>query len=91
LWNEALKTATYVLHRVPTKAVSKTPFELWKGWKPSLRHVHVWCCSAEVRIHNAQEKKLEPRTVSGAQEQSVDISLAMQKSLRDTDFIILLV
>jgi len=31
LWNEALKTATYVLNRVPTKTVSKTPFELWKG------------------------------------------------------------
>jgi len=28
LWIEALKTATYLLNRVPTKAVSKTPFEL---------------------------------------------------------------
>jgi len=26
LWNEALKTATYVLNRVPTKAVSKNAF-----------------------------------------------------------------
>ena len=31
LWTEALKMATYILNRVPTKAVSKTPFELWKG------------------------------------------------------------
>ena len=30
LWVDALKTATYILNRVPTKAVSKTPFELFK-------------------------------------------------------------
>lgn len=37
LWDEALKTIVYILNRVPTKVVPKTPFELWKGWKPSLR------------------------------------------------------
>ncbi|CAL9132929.1 unnamed protein product, partial [Musa textilis] len=31
LWTEALKTAVYILNRVPTKAIQKTPFELWKG------------------------------------------------------------
>ena len=65
LWTEALKTAVYILNRVPTKAVQKTPFELWKGWKPSLRHMRVWGCPSEVRIYNPQEKKLDPRTVSG--------------------------
>ncbi|RVW20236.1 Retrovirus-related Pol polyprotein from transposon TNT 1-94 [Vitis vinifera] len=53
LWSEAIKTSTYVLNRVPTKAVPKTPFELWKCWKPSLRHVHVWGCPAEER-HNIE-------------------------------------
>ncbi|XP_044510120.1 probable LRR receptor-like serine/threonine-protein kinase At3g47570 [Mangifera indica] len=48
LWVEALKTAVYILNRVPTKAVSKTPFELFKGWKPSLRHIRVWGCPSEV-------------------------------------------
>ncbi|CAA2987948.1 Retrovirus-related Pol poly from transposon TNT 1-94, partial [Olea europaea subsp. europaea] len=47
LWTEALKTATYILNRVPTKAVQKTPFELFKGWKPSLRHIRVWGCPSE--------------------------------------------
>jgi len=65
LWTEALKTAVYILNRVPTKAVPKTPFELWKGWKPSLRHMRVWGCPSEVRIYNPQEKKLDPRTISG--------------------------
>ena len=31
LWTEALKTAVYILNRVPTKAVPKMPFELFKG------------------------------------------------------------
>ncbi|RVX00946.1 Retrovirus-related Pol polyprotein from transposon TNT 1-94 [Vitis vinifera] len=65
LWTGAFKTAVYILNRVPTKVVLKTPFELLKGWKPSLRHMRVWGCSSEVRIYNPQEKKLNPRTISG--------------------------
>ena len=65
LWTDALKTIVYILNRVPTKAVPKTPFELWKNWKPSLRHMHVWGCPSEVRIYNPNEKKLDPRTLSG--------------------------
>ena len=61
LWTEALKMAVYILNRVPTKAVSKTPFELFKGWKPSLRHIRVWGCPSEVRTYNPQEKKLFPK------------------------------
>ena len=64
LWREALKTTVYILNRVPTKAVSKTPFEIWKGWKPSLNHIRVWGFPAEVRVYNPQEKKLDPRTIS---------------------------
>ncbi|KAL8139920.1 hypothetical protein V2J09_005941 [Rumex salicifolius] len=65
LWMHALMTAVYVANRVPSKAVSKTPFELWKGWKPSLRHLHIWGCPAEARIYNPQEKKLDSKTISG--------------------------
>ena len=55
----------YILNRVSTKAVPKTPFELFKGWEPSLPHIRVWGCPSEVRIYNPQEKKLDPRTISG--------------------------
>ena len=65
LWTETLKIAVYILNQVPTKAVSKTPFESFKGWKPSLRHIRIWGCPSEVRIYNPQEKKLDPRTISG--------------------------
>jgi len=65
LWMYALRTATYLLNRVPSKAVHKTPYEQWTGKKPSLRHLHVWGCEAEVRLYNPRENKLDPRTVSG--------------------------
>ena len=65
LWMEALKTAIYLLNRVPTKTVPKTPFKMWTGRKPSLRHLHVWGCPAEARIYNSHEKKLDFKTISG--------------------------
>ena len=61
----ALKTAMYLLNRVPSKAVPKTPFELWTNRTPSIRHLHVWGCQAEIRIYNPQERKLDARTISG--------------------------
>ena len=64
LWTDALKTAVYILNCVPTKVFPKTPFKLWKNWKPSLRHMRVWGCPSEVRIYNPHEKKLDPRTLS---------------------------
>ena len=42
LRGEALKTITYILNIVPTKAVVKTPDELGIGRKPSLKNLHVW-------------------------------------------------
>ena len=44
LWMHALNTAVYLLNRVPSKVVPKTPFELWMGREHSLRHLHVWGC-----------------------------------------------
>ncbi|MDF3568372.1 DDE-type integrase/transposase/recombinase, partial [Enterobacter hormaechei] len=35
----ALETAAYLLNRVPSKSVPKTPYELWYGKKPSLKHL----------------------------------------------------
>jgi hypothetical protein len=65
LWIEALKMVVYILNRFPTKDVPKMPFELWKGWKPSLRHMRIWVCPSKLRIYNPQEKKMDPRTISG--------------------------
>ena len=64
LWGEALKTVVYILNRVPNKAIAKTPYELWTGNKPSIRHLHVWGCPAQARPYRPNEKKLDQRTVS---------------------------
>ena len=64
LWGEALKTAAYILNRVPTKATAKTPYELWTGRKPALGHFHIWGCPAEARPYRPNEKKLDSKTVS---------------------------
>jgi hypothetical protein len=64
LWMEALKTIIHILNRVPSKSVSKTPYELWTGHKPSLNYIRVWGCPAETKIFNPNAGKLEPKTVS---------------------------
>ncbi|GJS83629.1 putative RNA-directed DNA polymerase [Tanacetum coccineum] len=64
LWTEALKTATHILNRVPSKSVPKTPFELWTGRAPSLRYFKIWGCPAEAKNFNPQTKKLDSRTIS---------------------------
>src|SRR5262249_46745414 len=33
LWGYALETAAYLVNRVPSKSVSSTPYEIWKGRK----------------------------------------------------------
>ncbi|KAL6318317.1 hypothetical protein AAG906_039409 [Vitis piasezkii] len=62
LWGEAIKTTTYILNRVPSKSVPKTPFELWIGRKPSLNHFTVWGCPTEVKIYDPSLKKTDSRT-----------------------------
>ncbi|GKD79417.1 retrotransposon protein, putative, ty1-copia subclass, partial [Tanacetum coccineum] len=37
----ALETAAHILNLVPTKKVSKTPFKMWKGKRPSLGHIKI--------------------------------------------------
>ena len=64
LWGEALKIAAYILNRVQTKATAKTPYELWTGTKPSLKHLHIWGCPTKARPYRPHEKKLDSRTVS---------------------------
>ena len=64
LWGEALKTAAYILNRVPTKAAAKTPCELWTVKKPSLKHLHIWGCLVEARPYKPHEKKLDSRMIS---------------------------
>ena len=52
------------MNRVPTKVMAKTPYELWVGKKPSIKHLHVWGCPTDARPYNPNQKRLDSRTVS---------------------------
>ncbi|KAA0042022.1 gag/pol protein [Cucumis melo var. makuwa] len=59
-WGYAVETTVHILNNVPSKSVSETPFELWRGRKPSLSHFRIWGCPVHVLVTNP--KKLEPRS-----------------------------
>jgi len=64
LWGEALRTAAYILNKVSSKAVNKTPYKLWTGKKSSIKHLHIWGCSTEARPYRPHERNLVSRTIS---------------------------
>ena len=52
-------TACYVQNRLPTKATDKTPFELWNGSKPDIKHLRVFGRKAYVHIPEEKRTKWE--------------------------------
>ena len=60
---EAILTATTILNRIPRKNSDVTPYELWKGHKPSYKHLKVWGCLAKVEIPKPKQVKIGPKTV----------------------------
>ena len=60
---EAVLTSTHVLNRVPTKNSEITPYEGWKGRKPSLSYLRTWGCLAKVNVPITKKRKLGPKTV----------------------------
>jgi transposase InsO family protein len=49
LWGYALQTSIYILNRIPSKSVEKTPYELWLGKVPTFSHIRTWGCPAYVK------------------------------------------
>lgn len=58
-WGEAIAAAAYVQNRLPSRAVGKTPYELWNGDKPDLGHLRVFGCEAFVFIPDAKRGKMQ--------------------------------
>ena len=48
-WGYTLETTAFTLNRVPSKAVEKTPYEMWTGKRPSLSFLKIWGCEAYVQ------------------------------------------
>jgi len=48
-WAEAVNTACYIMNRVLIRPIlTKTPYELYKGRKPNIYHLHVFGCKCFV-------------------------------------------
>lgn len=62
LWDKLLKIAIYILNRVSSKALLKTPFELWIGRNISINYFHVQDCPIKVKIYNLSKNKSKART-----------------------------
>ena len=60
VWGYALKSACYILNRVPSKSVAKTLYEIWTKHKSVLAHLRVWRCPAYVK--RLLTDKLGPRS-----------------------------
>uniref|UniRef100_A0A2N9IP74 Integrase catalytic domain-containing protein n=1 Tax=Fagus sylvatica TaxID=28930 RepID=A0A2N9IP74_FAGSY len=61
-WGEAILTAMHILNRIPTKALEKTPHELFVGKTASISHIRVWGCVAHVLIPDSNRDKLLSKT-----------------------------
>ena len=63
LWGEAILSANYILNKVPHKKTNKTPYELWKGHRPSYKYLKVWGCLAKVAIPDPKRVKIGSKTI----------------------------
>jgi hypothetical protein len=52
----------HILNRIPTKALEKTPHELFVGKTVSISHIRVWGCVAHVLIPDSNRDKLLSKT-----------------------------
>ena len=59
-WGYDLETAALLLNRNPTKAVEKTPYEIWTGKKPNMSFLRIWGCESHVK--KLTSDKLAPKT-----------------------------
>lgn len=60
-WGEAVKTATYLQNWVPTMAKQKTPFELWTGYRQSVRYLRVFGSWVHILIGKSKRNKCDPK------------------------------
>ncbi|KAL0411696.1 UNVERIFIED_CONTAM: hypothetical protein Slati_3759300 [Sesamum latifolium] len=73
-----VESSTLWHSRVHLKHNTSTPFELWKGRKPSLKYFPVWGCLAKVLVPEHKRKKLGPKTVDAVFLGYVETSYALR-------------
>jgi hypothetical protein len=62
-WAEACHTVVYTLNRTGSRMIpGNTPFTLWHGFKPSLKHLRIFGCHAYAYVEKHQRTKLDPKS-----------------------------
>jgi transposase InsO family protein len=62
-WAEAVSTAVYLLNRTTNRRLKGvTPFELWKGFKPDLRHIRIFGTEAWKKVDSIARKKFDDKS-----------------------------
>jgi len=65
-WAEAINTANYLSNRCPTRVLKyQTPFELWVGHTPSVRHLYKFGSKTFVFYKGPKKGKFYPRAHEG--------------------------
>ena len=64
-WGEAIMTACYVQNRLPTRAVDKTPYELWNDEKPDVKHIRVFGSKAYAHVPAEKRTKWDSHSFEG--------------------------
>ena len=63
MWVRSILSANYILNKIPHKKKDATPYELWKGHRPSYKYLKVWRCLANVVVPNPKKIKIRQRTI----------------------------
>ncbi|KRZ94303.1 Retrovirus-related Pol polyprotein from transposon TNT 1-94 [Trichinella sp. T8] len=64
-WGEAVCTAAYLQNRLPSRSISKTPFELWTGIKPNVEHIQIFGSKAYSYIPKQKRRKWDNKAREG--------------------------
>lgn len=64
-WAEALLSYVYTWNRVCHQGNNKTPFELYSGKIPSVKHLKIFGSTAYVGVPKQLRNKLQPRAMKG--------------------------
>ena len=63
-WAEAVVAAAYIRNRVISRSTyGKSPYHLWYGKKPTVRHLRVWGCIAYAHVAHEKRSKFDAKAV----------------------------
>jgi len=65
-WAEAASTIVFLQNRLPTKALKdQTAFEVWYGYKPSLKFLKIFGCLYFTHVPQSKRDKLDKGALAG--------------------------